>query len=257
MKYYVTADIHGFFDEFKIALEEAGFFTDTEPHKLIICGDLFDRGKQALELENFIIDLIEKDKIILIKGNHEDLALELLNEWQNKSYLYFHHHSNKTIDTICQLTNSSLEDMKEKPEEIRNKFLATPYIRKIIPSMHDYYETSKYIFVHGWIPCTTINFTRQVTEYVYMKDWRKSNKKDWDKARWINGMAAAHRGVTENGKTIVCGHWHSSFGHANYEGKGGEFDNDTDFSPYFGNGIIALDACTVFSGKVNCIVIND
>ena len=62
MKYYVTADIHGFFDEFKIALEETGFFTDTEPHKLIICGDLFDRGKQALELENFIIDLIEKDK---------------------------------------------------------------------------------------------------------------------------------------------------------------------------------------------------
>ena len=40
-------------------------------------------------------------------------------------------------------------------------------------------------------------------------------------------------------------------------GKGGEFENDPDFSPYYGEGIIALDACTAFSKKVNCIVIDD
>ena len=27
-------------------------------------------------------------------------------------------------------------------------------IQTIIPSMLDYYDTSHYIFVHGWIPCT-------------------------------------------------------------------------------------------------------
>lgn len=53
MKYYVVADVHGFFDELKFALTEEGFFTDTEPHKLIVCGDLFDRGKQAAELQEF------------------------------------------------------------------------------------------------------------------------------------------------------------------------------------------------------------
>ena len=31
----------------------------------------------------------------------------------------------------------------------------------------------------------------------------------------------------------------------------------TDFSPYYGPGIIAIDACTAFSGKVNCLVIED
>lgn len=56
---------------------------------------------------------------------------------------------------------------------------------------------------------------------------------------------------------IVCGHWHCSFGHANYENDGGEFDNNPNFSPYYGNGIIALDACTPISHKVNCIVIED
>ena len=66
-----------------------------------------------------------------------------------------------------------------------------------------------------------------------------------------------HNHVVEPGKKIVCGHWHCSFGHTHYENKGGEFENDPDFSPYYGEGIIALDACTAFSKKVNCIVIDD
>ena len=70
-------------------------------------------------------------------------------------------------------------------------------------------------------------------------------------------MEATHRGVIEPGKTIICGHWHCSFGHAHYEGKGGEFDHDSDFMPYYGDGIIALDACIVVSRKVNCIIIED
>ena len=45
MKYYVVADVHGFFTELKSVLTEKGFFEDIEPHKLIICGDLLDRGK--------------------------------------------------------------------------------------------------------------------------------------------------------------------------------------------------------------------
>lgn len=70
-------------------------------------------------------------------------------------------------------------------------------------------------------------------------------------------MEAAHNGIVENGKTIVCGHWHCSFGHAYYEGDGGEFDNAPNFTPYYGKGIIALDACTPVSKMVNCIVIED
>ena len=257
MRYYVTADIHGFFDEFKTALAEKGFFADTEPHKLVICGDIFDRGSQAPELQNFILDLLDKDEVILIRGNHEDLALELLNRWQRGSYLQYHHYTNGTIDTVCQLTGSTPKDLSCTPDEVGRSFLKNPYIQKVIPSMLDYYETPNYIFVHGWIPCTVISSESNMTEYVFIENWRAENEQAWDRARWINGMAAAHGGVVEKVKTIVCGHWHCSFGHANYEGKGGEFDNDPDFSPYFGDGIIELDACTAVSKRVNCIIIED
>ena len=49
-------------------------------------------------------------------------------------------------------------------------------------------------------------------------------------ARWINGMDAAQACTEE--KTILCGHWHCSYGHATYEHKGSEFGPDADFRPY-------------------------
>ena len=70
-----------------------------------------------------------------------------------------------------------------------------------------------------------------------------------------NGIDAAQ--TADENKTIVCGHWHTSYGHSKYEHKGTEFGEDADFSPYYGPGIIAIDACTAFSGKSNCLVIED
>ena len=58
-------------------------------------------------------------------------------------------------------------------------------------------------------------------------------------------------------KTILCGHWHSSYGHSRYEHKGSEFGLDADFSPYYGPGVIALDACTAFSRKINILTLED
>ncbi len=257
MRYYVVTDIHSFYTEFMKALEEKGFFEDTEPHKLIICGDIYDRGKEAVKLQEFILDLLAKDEIILIKGNHEDLTLKLLNEWHKKSYLQYHHYSNGTIDTVCQLTGSTEEELYRCPEEVGRRLLKNDYIQKIIPAMLNYYETEHYIFVHGWIPCVHFQYGKEINEYFPLDDWRNAGQDEWDRARWINGMEAAHEGIIEEGKTIVCGHWHCSFGHAHYENDGGEFDNNPNFEPYYGDGVIGLDACTAVSKKVNCIVIDD
>lgn len=123
MRYYVTADVHGYFSELKTALIEKGFFDDKTPHKLIVCGDLFDRGKEAFQLQEFILDLLSKDEIILIKGNHEDLALDLLNNWHKESFLQYHHHTNGTIDTICQLVDVVVSDLHSDSEVIGKAFL--------------------------------------------------------------------------------------------------------------------------------------
>ena len=43
MKHSITADVHGFYTEFHKALDEAGYFTDPEPHKLLLLGNQ-DKG---------------------------------------------------------------------------------------------------------------------------------------------------------------------------------------------------------------------
>ena len=248
MKYYITTDPHGYYTILKKALTESGFFADTEPHKLIILGDLFDRGAEACELQEFVLDLMEKDQLILIKGNHEDLFEELVME--DHGIAYRHHVTNGTFDTAIQLTGYDTTMAGLQNYDFADAAKRTPYYTKIIPAMLDYFETEHYIFVHGWIPCI-----RERRGYSYYTEWRNAGSDEWEKARWYNGMDAALTCMEE--KTILCGHWHASYGHARYEQKGTEFGPDADFSPYFGSRVIALDACTAFSGKINVIILND
>lgn len=169
---------------------------------------------------------------------------------------YNHHYSNGTAQTVRDLTGSTITKMSMYPGATAARIRHSDLFKIILPAMKDYYETQNYIFVHGWIP-SIVNRINRADSYYYNPEWRNANDADWASARWYNGMLAAHQGVIEPDKTIVCGHWNSSFGHSAYEGKGSEYGNDADFSPYFGKGIIALDACTAYSGQVNCIVIED
>lgn len=257
MKYYVLADVHGFYSEMIVALTDAGFFKESKEHRLIVCGDLFDRGAEASKVQGFILDLMSRDEVIIIRGNHEDLMLNLISDWANGSYLKSHHNSNGTVATVLQLTETTKFDLMTQPDVVIRKLIATPYVTTIIPAMKNYYETDKFIFVHGWIPCNRFSNSVYAERYEKISDWRNATDEEWARSRWENGMIAAHDKVTEKGKTIVCGHWHCSFGHSHYEGKGTEHGTDADYTPYIADGIIAIDACTALSHKVNCLVIDD
>lgn len=248
MKYYVTADIHGFYTLFRNALAEAGYFDDPEEHKLIILGDLFDRGGEAPALQDFILTLMKEDGVILIRGNHEDLFETFVTADEGRAYS--HHVRNGTFDTALQLTRIDRIMAKMDRRGLAAAGRRTPYYQTIIPAMRDYFETERRIFTHGWLPCEYENGVCR-----YIPDWREASPEQWAAARWYNGMDMA--GSWKEEKTVVCGHWHASYGHAGFERKGTEFGPDADFSPYYGDRIIAMDACTAESGRVNVLVLED
>ncbi len=255
MRYYVMADIHGFYTLMQKALTDAGYYEDSGPKKLLICGDLMDRGKEALKVQQFVLDHMKAGDIILVRGNHEDLAMDLLMDWDEGSYVQHHHLHNGTVDTALQLTHTkNTAAMMADLEGMRDALAETPFIRQIIPSMLNYYETKDYIFVHGWIPCFAIQMSHSSKMYFPREDWQHASRTEWAEARWINGMDACHGGVREK-KTIFCGHYHCSYGHAMYEGVGSELGPDAVFTPYYAKGIVAIDACTAYSGIVNCVVV--
>ena len=63
MKYFVSSDIHGFYDEWILALKNKGFDIKNPNHKIIICGDIFDRGRQPKKL--LISFYLTKTKLFL------------------------------------------------------------------------------------------------------------------------------------------------------------------------------------------------
>ena len=239
MKYFVCSDIHGFYDEWQAALKEKGFDINNPSHKIIVCGDLFDRGHQPKEIIDFI--LANKDKVILIRGNHEDLMQEMI----DRNFSLGHDLSNGTAYTIIDLCPEYMIS------EFNLKTIAKKTgLQKVLDMCVNYFETKKFIFVHGWIPVTS--------NQRYNSNWRNATKTSWNRARWQNPVVMYKKSIYEPNKTIVCGHWHcSALWHAQNPEKYEEFGPTEKFQPFITKDVIALDACTVYTKKVNCVVVDE
>ena len=252
MKYFIASDVHSFFDEYMFSLKEQGFDMFSQEHKVILLGDNFDRGPKPREMENFIMKLLEKDKAILTLGNHEELALDLINNYHK--YVFktdTHHHLNGTFQTLCALGEMDVGSARDILPYFKMKAKSTHYIKDIIPSMVDYYETDKYVFTHAWIPLSDKN--------KYDPNWRVASKERWERARWIKPLDAYSRKLYPNDKCIVCGHQScSAFWEKENPNKYALSGKRARFDPYIiKKHVIALDGHTVESGVVNVLVLED
>lgn len=263
MKYFVISDTHSFYTETIKALNEKGYDSTNENHTLILCGDAFDRGKESKQMFEWLQSL-PQDRFVYIKGNHEDLLQECYNDIKTGVNLSYHHLHNGTLNTISDICDVNWYDIglvRETDRKIEKDL--QPLLNFIDKKCVDYFETNNYVFVHGWIPC--VEEYRQTLgsyqkEMVFDNNWRTGN---WSDARWVNGIEAWKKGIKIEGKTIVCGHWHCSWGWSHIDQKRKEFppknhiDWQKSFEPYLKDGIAAIDACTAYSGIVNCVIFDN
>ena len=240
--HFVVSDIHGFYDEMLEALYRAGFDDHNDDHVFVSCGDLFDRGPDALKCLRFVNGLDEKHKI-LIKGNHEDLLKELLDR---KRFEWYDIH-NGTDDTVRQF-KKMIDRSKLRYQDLFDALKENDELQNYYASLCNFHETEKYIFVHGWIPVYDNGLFP-----VYDPSWRNG---DFKEAAWSNGYDMYKQGIKEDGKTIVCGHVRTSYGHSNLHNDGEEFGSNMNCEIFYDEGIIGLDACTANSHKVNVLVLN-
>lgn len=256
-KYFVTSDVHSAYTPLMRALEKAGFDKNNPDHKVVICGDLFDRMSETVQVYNFAKEMREQGRLIYIRGNHEWLLRECVKEIRCGTVPNSHHFSNGTIKTICQFCGEN-EWIVYDPTW-RNKISETmePILDFIDENCVNYAEIGDYILVHSWIPVINEDglpsyYTRN-RRFAFNDDWRNATQEEWDAAAWGNPFDMAKRGLKPD-KTVIFGHWHCSTGWAKLEGRS-EFGNDAKFDPYYGDGFIAIDACTAYSSKCNVIVI--
>lgn len=279
MKYFVTADIHSFYDELMLALGREGFDINNEEHILIVCGDIFDRGPKTLEVYEFLRNLT-KNRRILIKGNHEQLLKELVargypvsRDFHNGTYKSLFHIANldekikeKFIDDLYANKNLEKCEIHQKYEEfceeVDHKLFHNEKLNEILAWLNsdewvNYYELDKYIFVHAFIPLEDGDIKAR-----YRKDWRGATDEEWYMASWGAPWKLYDEGCfkeeEKNGKVLVCGHWHTSDFYNNLLYKDKPLKLSMKVNPIFrsvGFNLIGLDACCALSGKLNVLVI--
>ena len=248
MKFFVTSDIHSYYDELKLALDNAGFDEDNPEHYLVVLGDCFDRGEQSAEVLRFLRCL---ERRILVKGNHEQLLVECCERGYPHSYDY----SNGTVKTIYDLGGAGL---KLDLDECFTNTLAR--VSTFIDNMVNYFETKNYIFVHSWIPLKSLDdlparYTRN-RKFAFNPDWRNASQAEWDAAMWGNPFDLAEKGFNQTGKQIVFGHWNTSYLRRVHEIQP-EWGPKANFDIYYGNNYIGIDGCVAHSGKCNVLVLED
>ncbi|MBQ9116427.1 MAG: metallophosphoesterase [Clostridia bacterium] len=238
---FVTTDIHGHATELKEALKEAGFRRDNPDHLLVVCGDYFDRGTENRAVYTYLDGLKNK---ILIRGNH-DHSLEnvLLN-----GKLTITDHMNGMERTIKEFFRG---DYIPEFNFIYTDETTDGYkdLNGFLGEMRDYFETENYVFTHGWLP---MDVNIGTLEANIRPDWRYETPKAWKDASWTEWQKVYPYRPLLEGKTIVVGHRSTEYGSM--------FDPNREKKcslPFYGEGMIALDALTVVSKRVNVIVIED
>lgn len=278
--YFACSDIHGFFDEFTRDLFQAGFDLNNPEHILIVCGDIFDRGRKPLELYHFLRS-IPRERRFMIIGNHELLLQQLV----ERQYPLDYDITNGTYNTLLDLNsefreayenwlienprdNSFIGNMEWRIKEAKflesniNSIYENPNIAEILAWIKSdewqyYLKLGKYIFVHSFIPKETIFDTR----------WKEASEEEWKEATWVNPWKHYQQGFfkleEKEGYTLVCGHWHTSDFYNNllYRYEPEKRLEIRKSNPIFKSdlcpGLMGLDTCTVLTGKVNILVLQE
>ena len=253
MKYFITSDVHSYYTELMTALNKEGFDINNKDHILCICGDLFDRGSEPIKLFEFVKNLNEQNRLIYIRGNHEDLLEQCVNEIRTSKHVGLCHFYNGTVETICRFCreNEWIVHDPSKKDFIYNTM--KPILDFINKTSINYKEIGDYILVHGWVPLDT-----------NAENFRNASEDHWKSARWTNGMAAWRTPEYRvKNKTVICGHYHCSWGWSFIRQERQEYPQKNrkdwlkSFEPFIDDGIMAIDACCHYSGKLNVIKLGD
>ena len=219
---YVISDIHGCYKEFLDMLKLIDFSAKDD---LFVLGDVVDRGKDPIPL---LLDIMRRQNIHLIKGNHDDLAENLLRK------IYIDGVETLTSLDIKRLSNWLCSGGRTTKEQFRNLDGETQkellnYIRGSPAYQELVVNNQRFILVHGGLPDFDPN--RMIGEYDEQK--LLSTRTDYSMQYYEN-------------RFLVTGHTPTFLINEEYRGK-----------IYRKLNHIALDCGSVFGENLGCICLNN
>ena len=235
MKYFITSDIHSYFNVLEKELKKQGF--DKNKDTLITLGDNFDRGKESWKIYRFLSKL---PNVILVRGNHEDLLEELINRGYPLDH-DFHNGTTRTISDIAKHYNK-IKDL---------------YIYELI---HVFKDTSFYNWFRNAAWVDKIDFNNLILTHATCPNDKFLS---WEDARWENPY---YNRVKD--KILISGHWFAWKGrdyknntitlYVELEGLLDTEEGRLEIArPFIDKDLIMIDACTPLTQKCNILIYDD
>ncbi len=166
-KYFIIGDIHSHYDLMLQSLEAAGFEVHNSKHILVIAGDVLDRGHQGHQLIGYLEDLILKDRVIGVLGNHDEFLLSVLEKRFKISDVLWNIEKNGFCETLKlgqKNHNSPIDVTEENILKISDYFLTHyPVFSKWLMNLPLYLEFKHHVIVHAFLDFS-------------LDDWRNTSK---------------------------------------------------------------------------------
>jgi len=159
-------DIHGCY-ELLLDLVERSIMFDPDEDRLVFLGDYLDRGANSKEVVDYVSGLKKHypGQIVLLKGNHEDLALRAMlcigdeEACTHARMLWYLNGGEATVNSFRGI------------EKARQTLI--PFIG----SLELYHETEEHIFVHAGIPYGKSPETASSDEILWDRSYSYSGRK--------------------------------------------------------------------------------
>ncbi len=168
---YAMSDIHGCLDALKEKMKLVDLSGD---NRIIFLGDYIDYGPDSGGVLRYLYDLCrkaEKEKVVMLKGNHEAMLLEWIDEFKKpvtplmeamsydswlKTDSEHGYNAFRTLVTREQFdqiskTERSLSFAALNHEAVKMVLETSGDLIKWIRSMESFYETDTQIFVHAGV----------------------------------------------------------------------------------------------------------
>jgi serine/threonine protein phosphatase 1 len=154
-KIFVVGDIHGCFDKLCALMDKIPINFNRD--QLIFIGDYIDRGSSSLEVVDYLIDLKKRlPGTIFLKGNHEDMLENYLDGSDRFTYLL--NGGQQTLDAYLNRPNNPGE------------YPVPPAHIEFFNSLHLYYQTDDYIFVHAGLRKNVPLESQKTIDLLWIRD---------------------------------------------------------------------------------------
>lgn len=230
---YCIPDCHGQIDELNLILDRILPLRNNKTAKdtLVLMGDYIDRGKDSPAIIDRLIELKNtySDQVVCLLGNHEWMLLSALGRnmyWDitmpSPYSMWIRNGGDKTAKDYAKRQDVDIKPLELTQDRVLS-FIDTKHADFLFKETVNYYETDKYIFVHGGCDPTKDMSLQDVDTFL------------WDRSLYAFCKKIASKG--ENlpwEKTVITGH--------NYDGV------------WFYPGFLMLDASA--KGKLMVVELN-